>query len=86
MAAHMDPTTLVSGVELPEVGGLPHNKRALCEGREEGKRGRPAIRAEVWIAPPLAKVVPQSHGHHLDIAHQGGCPRIKTSSSFRNVL
>jgi hypothetical protein len=71
MAAHLDQTTLESGLELPEVRGLPHKERALGAGGEEGPIVRPEIREEVRIARQLEKFATKDHGDHLDIAQLG---------------
>jgi hypothetical protein len=89
MPAHLDQATLDSGLELPEVGGLPHKERAIREGGEERAIMRPKIGKEIHIPGQLEKFTATNYGDDLDIAQLGhetavpyGTSRCKTPIMF----
>ena len=71
LPAHLDQATLDRGLELPEVGGLPHKERAIREGGEERAIMRPEIGKEIRIPGQLKKFTANNHGDDLDIAQLG---------------
>src|SRR5215510_5085492 len=71
MPSHLDHATLDSGLELPEVGGLPHKECAIHEGGKERAIMRPKIGKEIRILGQLEKFPANDHGDDLDIAQLG---------------
>src|SRR5919109_2504730 len=71
MLAHLDEAPLDRGLELPEIGGLPHKERALRESGEEIAIVRSEIGEEVCITGQLKKFTANQHGDDLDIAQLG---------------
>jgi hypothetical protein len=71
MQAHLDQATLDRGLELPEVGGLPHKERAIREGGKERAIVCPEIGEEIRIPGQLEKFTANDHGDDLDIAQLG---------------
>src|SRR5262245_12753597 len=71
MPAHLDEAPLNSGLELPEVGSLPHKERAIRERGEVRAIVRPEIGEEIHITGQLEKFTANNHGDDLDIAQLG---------------
>src|SRR5215510_4964470 len=71
MLAPLDEAPLESGLELPEVGGLPHKERAIRESGEERAIMCPEIGEEIRIPGQLEKFTANKHGDDLDIAQLG---------------
>jgi hypothetical protein len=69
--AHLAHAPLARRVELPEAGGVPHNKRALCEGGEARALVRPDIGAESRLPGQLEKCPAHAPAEDLDSAPLG---------------